>query len=341
MKSTSHTAENHERQRLESALRAVLPPMTQVRTAHASGSGVQVKVNGRRLRVRWAGEGWLRQIRRILDDTGHRPDVVVARRMSPGAREALGRAGIGWVDESGAAEVALGSLIVSRTGRPSPPPKKPTHWTPAVVAVAESLLCGIRATVAETQAVTGLSKGSCANALRVLTDLGLLVAGAARGPGSARRVVDTDELLDAYASNARALAPSKSLQVGVTWQDAIVGLAEVGRKFDAADVDWAATGTVASMAMAPFLTNVASADVYVGATTVAELEAVAEKIGLRVIEGGRLTLRPFPTATTARLASTVEGLRVAPWPRVYADLRDTGVRGEEVAEHLREVTRER
>ncbi|MGD0836257.1 MAG: hypothetical protein ABSB49_06400, partial [Polyangia bacterium] len=29
------------------------------------------------------------------------------------------------------------------------------------------------------------------------------------------------------------------------------------------------------------------------------------------------------------------------WPRVYADLRHTGVRGEEAAEHLREIVRGR
>jgi hypothetical protein len=55
------------------------------------------------------------------------------------------------------------------------------------------------------------------------------------------------------------------------------------------------------------------------------------------IEGGRLTLRPFPTVAVRRLAETIDGLRVAPWPRVYVDLLSAGVRGEEAAEHLREV----
>jgi hypothetical protein len=42
-----------------------------------------------------------------------------------------------------------------------------------------------------------------------------------------------------------------------------------------------------------------------------------------------------------RLAKEMEGLRVAPWPRVYADLLSLGVRGEEAAEHLREVVFDR
>jgi hypothetical protein len=43
--------------------------------------------------------------------------------------------------------------------------------------------------------------------------------------------------------------------------------------------------------------------------------------------------------TSRRLATTEEELRVVPWPRVFADLRAIGVRGEEAAEHLREVVR--
>ena len=48
-------------------------------------------------------------------------------------------------------------------------------------------------------------------------------------------------------------------------------------------------------------------------------------------------IRPFPSAITNRLSTEHGALRVAPWPRVYADLRDQGVRGEESAEHLAEV----
>jgi hypothetical protein len=91
--------------------------------------------------------------------------------------------------------------------------------------------------------------------------------------------------------------------------------------------------------LAPYLTLFSTAAVYVDADSVLGLEAAAQAAGLRPIEGGRVTLRPFPTVTTRRLAGEEGGLRVAPWPRVYADLRETGVRGEEAAEHLREVMR--
>lgn len=326
-----------ESRRVEAAVRAIMPPTARLQLARAAGHLVELKVNGRPLRARWAGEGWLRQIREVLADDATMPDVVAARRMSPGAREALAAAQVGWVDESGAAEIALGSLIVSRSGRPDLPVEKPAHWTPAVLAVAEALLCGVYATVAATKAASGLSTGSCTNALRALTDLGLLAADAPRGRGAARHIIDAHQFLDAYASNAVALAPKESLSVGVTWRDAISGLAEVGRGLDKAGGGWAATGAAAASVIAPFLTTMTTAEVYVEANTVAQLEAVATRVGLRPIDGGRLTLRPFPTLSSQRLAEKIEGLRVAPWPRVYADLRIAGVRGEEAAEHLREV----
>ena len=89
--------------------------------------------------------------------------------------------------------------------------------------------------------------------------------------------------------------------------------------------------------LAPHLTAFGSVAVYVDASTIAELERAAAVAGLTAAPGGRLTLAPFPTVATRTLATETDGLRLAPWPRVYADLRTVGVRGEEAAEHLKEV----
>lgn len=43
------------------------------------------------------------------------------------------------------------------------------------------------------------------------------------------------------------------------------------------------------------------------------------------------------TVASDTMATRVEELRVAPWPRVYVDLASLGVRGEEAAEHLRAI----
>lgn len=73
--------------------------------------------------------------------------------------------------------------------------------------------------------------------------------------------------------------------------------------------------------------------------TPSDLAGVAYAAGLRAIDGGRLLLRPFPTLVGARLTTNRndQGFRSMLWPRVYADLRTVGARGEDAAEHLREV----
>ena len=323
--------------RLETAVAAVLPPSVRIRRRGGDGRSAGLEINGEPLQVMWLGEGGLRQARALINGRESSPDVAVARRMSLAARETLSAAGIGWVDETGAAEIARGQLVVSRDGRVPKPPGKPPHWTPSVLAIAEALLCGGRGTVGDMRKITALSAGSATSALRTLADLGLLRAEAPRGPNAARRIADTNRLLDEYATAAAAHMPAISIAVGVTWHDPVAGLADMGRQWDRAGIPWAVSGAVAGSVLAPHLTNLASGDVYIEGKTGAALEWMAAKVGLRPIRGGRLTLRPFPTVTTARLATVRNGLRLVPWPRAYADLRITGVRGEEAAEHLRET----
>lgn len=322
--------------RAEDAIRAVLPRAVKIRVGDVD-AGVDIVVNGHPFLITWIGDGRLADAKRVVSTRRGRPDIAVARRMSPGARETLAGAGIGWVDETGAAEISAGTIVISRSGRAPKPTGPPERWTPSVIAVAEALLCGTKATVAATEEATGLSNGSCTTALRVLTHFGLLEADAGRGRNSARRVADQDRLLDTYASAVEALPPPISLQIGVTWRDTIDGVMQTGAKWDKAKIAWAASGAVAATAIAPLLTTVNAADVYVDTETILGLEAAAAAAGLRPIEGGRLTLRPFPSVTARRLATRVDGLMVAPWPRVFADVRTVGVRGEEAAEQLREV----
>lgn len=322
--------------RAADVVRAVLPRAAKVRTIRTDPE-VDMIINDHSFQIKWIGDGRLGDAKRVLATRRGRPDIVVARHLSPGAREMLGEAGIGWVDETGAAEIASGTILVSRSGRLPKSAELPKRWTPSVVAVAEALLCGVKATVLATENATGLSNGSCTTALRMLTNIGLLKASAGRGRNSARQVVDDDHLLDVYASAVESLPPSISLQCGVIWRDTISGLTKIGERWDKAKIPWASTGAVAATVIAPHLTTVNAAMVYVNADTILDLEAIAAAAGLRPIEGGRLTLRPFPTVTAWRLATMIDGLWVVPWPRAYVDVRNVGVRGEDAAEHLREV----
>ena len=321
--------------RVEAAIRSVLPRSATLEVVKMP-LAPEFRVNGTTLRPIWVREGSLPQVRALLRRRP-RPNLVVARRMSPGAREALSAADVGWLDEGGAAEIAIDSLVISRSSRSTAVSDRDPRWTPGVLAVAEALLCGVHATVEVMVRVTGLSAGTCTYALRMLTDLGLLVATARRGRASGRQMAEHSALLDAYASAAADLARGPTLRVGVLWNDMVEDLARAGRRWKLSGHSWAATGVIAASVTAPFLSSVTTADVYVDARSIATLEAVAAEIDLRPSDGGRLVLKPFPTATTRRLADETRRLRVAPWPRVYADLRTIGVRGEEAAEHLREV----
>lgn len=157
--------------RAREALLNVLPSSVAVDVRTGSDEAADLVVAGQALDVKWAGEGNLGDLRRLAARRKSRPVIVVARRLSPASRQLLSEAGIGWVDETGAAEIAVGTLVVSRTGRPQPADGL-KGWTPAVLAVAEALLCGVRATVSATEVATGLSTGSCTAALRFLANEG-------------------------------------------------------------------------------------------------------------------------------------------------------------------------
>lgn len=328
--------------RVARAVRAVLPRRVTASVASAAGSFVELRVDGHPLRAYWLYPGNPARVQEALLLLDSRlPDVFVAKRLSPGAREAASRAGVGWIDETGDAELAQDWLVVSRVGEKEPPSdRRPAHWTPSTAGVAEALLTGIRPTAREVASATGFSLGACVRALNFFTGLGFLAAEAHRGRLSARRLTEPDRLLDDYAS-AVAAFPRVELRVGVLWRDPIAGVSDLGQRWDAASIRWAATGTVAAAVLAPQLTDIGTGEVFVAGRTRPDLLAAAEGVSARPMEGGRLLLRLFPSPATERLSTRSDGLCIVPWPRVYADLRTVGVRGEDAAEHLREVMRGR
>lgn len=295
--------------------------------------------------VRWLPTGWPRQVVEALHDDP-RPDILVAPLMSPGARKSAHDAGVGWVDESGAADIyhrdpKSGTVIaINVDGTPPVPLDTRLGWRPAVLAVCEALLAAWAVpTVKSVIEATGISMGSAAEALKFLETNGHLSSAAARGPGSAREIIDRSALLDAYADAAERLRSPIALRVGVLWRHPIADTITFGQHMDANNIDWAATGALAATDLAPVQTEISPMEIYVRGRTTSDLARVAYVAGLRPIDGGRLLLRPFPTPAGATLTTNRDdqGFRSMLWPRVYADLRTVGVRGEDAAEHLREV----
>lgn len=286
--------------------------------------------------VAWLETGWPRQVRDLLDRPD-RPGLVVAAELSPGARKLLTEYGLSWVDETGAARVALpGVYIRVDAGQTPKRPRAKPGWTRSTLAVCEALIARIGGTVAELTAATGLAPSTVAGSLRFLQEAHLLEAEAARGRNSRRTVADQDQLLDSYAAAAARLRTPESIRVGVLWRNPVRGVGDLGVRLGANGVAWSVTGALAADVLAPYLTELDPWEMYVDGRSLAELRQIAREVGLEEADGGRLLLRPFPTPAQDALSTEVGSQRVAAWPRVFADLRMIGVRGEEAAEHLRE-----
>ena len=327
---------HQEERRLSAALGAILPPSVNVTVRQRPDGDFEavVGVTGS-YRVRRVGRGWPREIQRALN-TQPRPDIVAAPAMSEGARHLLRSERVGWLDETGSAELDLDRLVVSRsgTGRPSLPLEH--RWRPATFGVVEAVLCGVSPTVEAVKEATGYSTEWARVALSSLQEWGFLEQEARRGPRSARYLQRRDELLDTYAEQIAAAGNQRGLELGVLWRDPLEGLAATGAAWSGAHIDWAATGAAAAAVLAPHLTGFNRTEVFIDGSSTADLLVAANAARLKPIEGGRLVLRPFPSKATKALSSG-RPIPTAPWPRVFADLRTLGVRGEEAAEHLRAV----
>lgn len=326
-------------ERVKQGLAAVLPRVSLSRAQTGEqglGEDFMARVAGRRLRVRWVPRGTIGEVQRAVRRRP-KPELIMAPTLSLGAREALEAARIGWLDETGAANMHFGTVIVVRDSAPSiRRATQGVRWTKATLGVAEALLGRVTPTVDEVVRATGVSASTAALALKLLTEQELLSAEATRGRGAGRRLCDPKALLDAYAEQAVRLAPTLEARAGVLWRDEVAGMVALGAKWDRAGISWAATGALSAAVLAPYGTQVSPLVVYVNAATPALLRSAVEKAGLKTMTGGRLLVRPFPGPVTATLASTIApGLNSVPWPRVYADLLgDRGVRSEEIAEAL-------
>lgn len=322
--------------RMKTLFATIAPMGTSITVAQLDDVDVRVTVAGAPLRVRFVGRGDLRGVQFAI--RAHpRPDVIAASQLSRAAQEAITKAGINWADETGAARIEVGSIVIALSGRPSAARQSSPEWTPAAIGVAEAILAGTTPTGEAVAAATGHSLSTAVRTLAFLMKSGLLRAPTARGPKSGRSVVDPSHLLDEFSEAAHLHRPKFELRVGVLWHDPLTEIEKIGQRWSSDRIHWAVAGALSASLQAPYLTDTSSGVVYVDATSEIGMLHIARQSGLEAMEGGRLLLRPFPTRATMRLIQRVNGIWVTSWPRTYADLRFEGVRGEEAAEHFREV----
>lgn len=321
--------------RIQDLFRALLPSGTRIKVARLDHDHM-LEIAGERLRVRSVGRGDPRTVRFALA-TDPRPDIIVGALLTEAARELARSNSVSWADETGAAEIKTGTMIVALSGRRPARSRRATTWSDAALGTAEAILTGVKPTVQAVHEATGYSESTAVRILAFLTEQGHLEASKARGRSSGRSVVDRERLLSEYSEAAHDARPKPELRCGVLWRDPAAEIEQIGRRWSEEKVCWAVAGTLAASFQAPYLTQIGTGTIYVDTAGDLGLLATARRGGLEPLEGGRLLLRPFPTRASARLTEELDGIAVTSWPRTYADIRFEGVRGEEAAEHLREV----
>jgi len=323
-------------QRIHDLFQALLPSGARIKVGRL-GDDHMLDVEGECLRVRSVGRGDPKTVRFAIA-ADPKPDVIVGALLTEAARQLARGAGVNWADETGAAEIRAGTMIVALSGqRPTRRRADTTTWSDAALGTTEAILTGVKPTVQAIHEATGYSESTAVRTLAFLAKRGHLEASKARGPTSGRSVVDRDRLLVEYAEAAHDVRPKPELRCGVLWRNPTAEIEQIGRRWNREKVHWAAAGTLAASFQAPYITQIGMGTVYVDASGDLGLLATARRAGLEPLDGGRLLLRPFPTGASVRLTQDIAGIPVTSWPRTYADIRFEGVRGEEAAEHLREV----
>lgn len=306
---------------------------------------VQIGDRVHRLKAVWIGRGWPSDLEVLegLEEPWPRDLVAIAREFSPGALEELAALDANWVDESGRAHIEGPSGLLVHL-EPTPAPRRETkprfRWSPSADQIAEYLLVRRPAVLnaGEIAKETGWSHPQVSNVLQTFDRQGWTVkTGAKRGRYAVRRFAEPAELLDAWAEHADNDDRERILAHRVLRDPMDFLRAELAPTL-ADTMQWAVTGWAGLEVAAPFVTAVPVLQIYVTteATNDGRLRDVMKKTGLREVdEGARVEFWPT-SELVLRLAMKKRSLPIASAPRLYADLRALGGRGEEAAAHLRE-----
>jgi hypothetical protein len=299
------------------------------------------------LELRWLGRGWpadLEQALHSVPDPWPRQLVLVGQRFSPGAVVELTQHRANWLDETGAARIETDSgLLVVREPDETTAERGMWHgfrWAPSSLEIAEWLLTEPREgfNARELADRSGWSYAQTTKVLRQLNARGWVKkTGGSRGVGSGWQLGDPPGLLEAWATYLVSHRPET---VGAhrvlrdPMQFARTELAQALRP----EMQWAFSGWAGLELAAPFVTTVPVIQVAIEADALVDgrLREAMRSLSLREVkEGARIEFNALSRFSLS-LAREFHGLPVVSPPRLYADLRTLGGRGEEAAEHVRQ-----
>lgn len=300
------------------------------------------------LELRWVGRGWpadLEQVQESLPDPWPRQLVLVGQRFSPGAVDQLSHRRANWLDEMGAAriETDTGLLVVREPDEPAAERAMPRgfRWASSSLEIAEWLLTEPPRETFNAREVApraGWSYAQTTKVLRQLSERGWVKkTGGSRGVGSGWQLADAAGLLEAWTTYLVSHRPETVGAHRVLRDPMQFARTELAQVLSA-EMQWALSGWAGLELAAPFVTTVPVIQVAVDANAVVDgrLREAMRNLGLREVkEGARIEFAALSKFSLS-LARELHGLPVVSPPRLYADLRALGGRGEEAAEHVRQ-----
>ena len=265
--------------------------------------------------------------------------LLVAGDSTAEAREILERHGVGVVDGRGNAHMELAGLLLHLEGQRRKRGDAPR--TPAAARLmgkagvaAQALLLApdrewhVQDLAEEAHISVGLAH-------RVLTRLEAerLVVAEGAGPKRVRRVIDPTALLDLWAEESRDRGVHRVRAYRLA-RDPRALVDAVSASLDGAGIEHAVTGAAAATRIAPFVTAVPIAEVWVSST--ASPDDIAAATGAEVTDTGHnLVFAQTNGDEPLVFRRTVEGLWTVNPFRLFHDLRNDPRRGREQAEALR------
>jgi len=309
---------------------------------------VEYQYGTARLRPVWAGEGFRRDVSNALtnyaDGTPQRSSpVIVVRRMSRGGRELAESAGFNWADESGRARIVAPPGLLVACWYPLTPDRRRGSWSEATAAVAEVLLEELigkndrSAPIPRSNEIvqlSGWSSSQVSRALQIFDEQGWTAKlGPERGPASQREWREPSAALSSWAAWHRGQRAETVSAHGVGSADEAIE-----RLRGIAEHAWLLSGWVAADLVAPLATAVNVVTVYLAPDFYDwHLRAFMQSAELREVDHGARIVFWRAERQLFSHAGVVDGLPVVGPVRTYGDLLRLGVRGEDAAEHLREV----
>lgn len=309
-----------------------------------------------RIQPRWAGQGFPRDLDLAiakLPDRSTGEIVFTAVAFSPGSRERLKEQGFSWADETGRAhlEVKPGLYVLRDSRAVAVRRSRPIEdtWNQSIGAVAETILVeALKQTkddpvphvlerIEQLSARAAVSPSQTVTALQMFDRAGYTIkSGAERGPTAKRTLIEPGDLLSAWAGWQPKQHP-RIQGMHVLWEDVhefIEG--PLARALN--DRRWAITGWLAADAIAPYATPGPSFSAYIDPALFDRgLRELAAQIGLRTVDSGARVTFIRAEEHILNQSSDIKGVPYVSPIRLYRDLSNLGVRGDDAASHLRET----